>query len=202
MCIPLRARGSLSLSLSLSLSDWWRRITPDNFPQKPDCVFVLDPPFEDCGKDSVINAVEEFPHIALEDETIARSVFCDSACFAFQNVHAFMRTEPDAAREGCRDEGLFKDGIQDGKNGVMKNSVAHIGFMDMTLLRIADIEAVIRAVAVRSVFEVAVKLKNILLEIPLEFRDIRLLAFVRLERFPRFEEILRRYDALEKVAID
>jgi hypothetical protein len=84
----------------------------------------------------------------------------------------------------------------------MQHPISDIRFMDMALLRIADIKAVVTAMAVGSAFQTTMKLKNILFEIPLKIHDISFIPLVPLKTFPRLKEIFRRNDAVKKVGID
>ena len=200
MGIPLCGSG-FTLSLSLSLSNWCCRITLDDFLQKPDRIFVFNPLLHNTEEYGVIYAVEEFSDIAFEHETIRGAVPSDTAGFTFQEIDAFVRTKPDAAGKRCRNERFLKNRIQNGKYCMMQNAIADFGFMDMALLRVMDIKAIVRPVAIRSVFQIAMKLKNALLEMPLKLHHVGLVPFVFLESFPCGKKIFGGNDAFEKVAV-
>lgn len=85
---------------------------------------------------------------------------------------------------------------------MMQNTIADRGFMNMPLLRVLNIEAIIRTMPIVSIFQIAMKLKNIHFEMLFEFNDIRLVTLIRLEILPCFEKMFRRNDLLKKTAID
>ncbi len=203
MGIPLRGHGFTPLSLSLSLSLNWRgRITFNNRTQEPHRVLVFYPLSEDGDEDVVVHAVEEFPYVAFEREGSPWRTEIGIAQHLFRAIDAPMGSIADATGERGRDERFLKDWIDDRKHGVMQNPVAHRRFMDVPLLRIVDIEAFVRAVTVRPVFEVAVQLENVLLEVPLKTSHVKFVPLVLLERVPRIEQVFRRYNVPEKVAIN
>jgi hypothetical protein len=85
---------------------------------------------------------------------------------------------------------------------VVENPIPDIRFMDMALLGIANVKAVVTAMPVGSALQAAMKLKNILFEIPLKIHDISFIALVPFKILPRFKKIFRGNDAVKKVGID
>jgi hypothetical protein len=149
----------------------------------------------------VIHAVKEFPDIALQNKTWRGAVSRNRAGFSFENIHAFVRAESDTAGKGSWNKCFLENRIQNRKYCVMQDAVADFGFVDVPLLRIMDVKAVITAVAVGLILQIPMELEKVLLDMPLEFGNIRLVFLVRLERFPCREKIFHRYDIREKVAI-
>jgi hypothetical protein len=149
----------------------------------------------------VIHAVEEFSDIAFQNEAVGGAIPAHAAGFLLQNINAFMRAKPDPAGKRCRNKRLLKDRVQHRKYGVMQNAVAHFGFVDMPLLGIGNVKAVVTPVAVDFAFQIPMELKNVLLDMSLEFNDIRFVFLIRLECFPRRKKIFHRDYFSEKVAI-
>ncbi len=67
---------------------------------------------------------------------------------------------------------------------MVQNSIAHQGFVDMAHFRVANPETRIGSVAIRFIFQLAVKFKNMLLDIALKHRDIRFVPFIAFEYVP------------------
>jgi hypothetical protein len=93
------AAGRLSLSLSLSLSNWRRRITLNDFFQKPDCIPIFNPFFHNAEQNGVIHAIKKLSDVAFQNEAIARSVPTHFPCHAFKSRDAPMGSIVDAAGE-------------------------------------------------------------------------------------------------------
>jgi len=201
-CCAPPPRPILELSLSLSLSDWRDGITFDHGSQEPHRVLVFYSLSKNIEKDGVVDAVEKFSHVAFKNKTIGSTVSPDASRLALQNIHAFVSTETNATRKRSRDKRFLKNRIDDQEYCVMQNPVADSRFVNMPLLRIADIETVIWAMAIGFIFQIAMQLKKISLKVPLELRDIQLVALVFFKNFPCIEEILHRYYLPIKVAIN
>ena len=75
---------------------------------------------------------------------------------------------------------------------MMQNPVSDQSFMDMPLLRIADVKTDIRSMFVGFVFQLATELKNILFKFPLELFYVTFISFIAFESIPCRKEILRR----------
>ncbi len=145
----------------------------------------------------MINGIEKLPHVALERETRPRVVPALPPDHILGGQHAPMRSLADATRKRIGNKTLLKNGINDGENGVMQNPVAHRSFVDMPLLGIGYVESGIRAVLVSFVLQLAVKLKNVFFESPLEPHYVGFSPLVSLESVPRGKEIFRRNYLIE-----
>lgn len=145
----------------------------------------------------MVHAVEEFPYVALEHEARTRSVPARPTDHFFERGNAFMSPIPHTTRERRRNKRRLKNGIDYGKYGVMQNAIAHRRFVDMSLFWIANIETGIGAMSVRVIGQLAMQLKNILFETPLEFLNINFISLVGAKRVPCGKQALRRDDLVE-----
>lgn len=132
----------------------------------------------------MIHAVEELPHVALEDKAIARPVFGNRTRPTFQSIYASMGAEPDSTRKRRRDKRLFENGVDNREDCMMQYAVADSGLVNMSLLWVLNIKTGIRAMLVGLVFELAVKLEDILFEVPFERQHVPLVSFAALKDIP------------------
>ncbi len=132
----------------------------------------------------MIHAVEELPNVTLEDEARARAVPPESPRTFFKPRNPLVGAVAHAAGKGGRDERFLEDRVQDRNHGVVQHPVPHRRFVDVPLLRVADVEALVRAVLVGLVFQLAVEAEDVLLKMPLEPHDIGLIPFSPLEGIP------------------
>lgn len=180
MGIPFRG-PAFTLSLSLD----WHGVALDDLFKKPDHIFVFNPPLKNIKEDFVVYAVKKFLNVAFQNKACPRAVLRDSAGRIFQNADSFMRSVSRAARKGGRNKGRLKERIDDRKNGVVQHPIPHSGLVDMPLLRIADVETGVGAVLVSFLFQLAVHLEDMLLDVPLESGHVPLVSFIALKGVPR-----------------
>ena len=103
-----------------------------------------------------------------------------------------MRAKIHTTRERRRNKRFFKNGVDYREDCVMQNAIPHRRLVDMPLLGIGYVESGIRAVLVSFVLQLAVKLKNVFFESPLEPHYVGFSPLVSLESVPRGKEIFRR----------
>lgn len=108
-----------------------------------------------------------------------------------------MGSIPYPTGKGRWNKCFLKNRAYHGKYCVMQNPIPDSRFMDMPLLRVADIKPFIRSVLIRLIFQFAMQAKNILLAIHLKFHHIQLLALVAAEHFPSGKQVLGRDHSIE-----
>src|SRR3989338_9834743 len=99
------------------------------------------------------------------------------------------------------DETMLEDRIEDDENSMVQHAVAYRRFVNVPEFGVGNVKAGVCAVFVRSVSQVAMQLKNMLLEILFKLNHITLLSFLLLEAIPCYEQMLGRDHAFEYVFI-
>lgn len=74
----------------------------------------------------------------------------------------------------------------------MENSISYSRLMNMPVLWIMNPKSFIRTVFISFIFQISVKIKNILLKIKFEFRNIQFITLIRFKYFPSSKEICWR----------
>ena len=108
-----------------------------------------------------------------------------------------MRSFSDAARKRVGYKARLENWIERLKNAVMQHAVAHRGFVYMSALRIGDEEAGIGAMLVSFVTQIAVQLKNMLLNFLLEIHYVYFISLIAFEYVPRRKQMLGRGHVLK-----
>ncbi len=96
----------------------------------------------------MVHRIEELFDIELQRPARASEVFADLSSKYFETPHGGMRPLPFAAGIAIEDERTLEDRQQHSVNRMMHKSVAYCRFVDDTVLRIEDVKAMIRTVAV------------------------------------------------------
>lgn len=156
-------------------------------------VMIFDSPADYLKKNFVVDARKEMPDVAFQHEASPVGLI-ELPRIYFKALHALMRPFPFPARIGIGHKGRFKDGIEYVKDSVMDDPVPDGCLMDMSQLGVADVEVGILAMPVFFVQQIAVKLKNIILQMPLKNLDIGFSPLALFELIPCFEDILGRDD--------
>src|SRR3989338_355226 len=133
----------------------------------------------------MIHAVEKLLNIAFQYKARPRSVRADFSHHSFERFYSFVIAESYPAGKRGGNKSFFKNRVDDGKDGVVKDAVAHRRFVDVPLFRVPNIKAFVSAMLVGFIFQLTMKLKYILLETPLESPNIFFLPFIALKRVPR-----------------
>ena len=129
--------------------------------------------------------VKKLLDVSLEHKTGPRPVSCDLASRSFQSGNAFVGAKADTARKRGRDKSFLENGIYYGKYGMMQNAVANFCLVNVPLFRIANIKTGIRSVLVCFISKIAVELKDVFLDVPLETDHVPLVSFIALKGIPR-----------------
>lgn len=106
---------------------------------------------ENVHKDRLVNGCEEFSNVALEHPAGAGIIFRYLASEGAKAVHRSVRALPYSAGIGVGDEQSVKEWVEDTIEGVVQEPVAHARFVDVTRLRVANFEMLVRAVLIRSI---------------------------------------------------
>lgn len=167
-----------------------RCVASDNLTQKPHRISIPNSFFEGREQDRVTNRVEELPHVALERPASSRIVATFRAKHTRHACHSFMRPFSDPAGIRGRNKSRLEDRVQRSEYSVMQNPVAHHCLVYPAALWVVDPKAAIRAVLICFIAQVAVQLKNMLLNFLLELGDVRLVPLVAFEYLPRRKEVL------------
>lgn len=183
--------GAFTLSLSLSRKSR-RLITLDDFSQKPASVRVEYPFLKNTEQDGVVDAVEEFPHIALKRIAWLCTVLTHRTKRSCQIFHALVRTLADSARKRGWDKSRLKNWIEDFKYCVMQDPVTHGRFVYAPQFRIVNHEHPVWSMTILFSAQFATEFKNFVLNIFLKRFDIRSVSLVTFENVPGLEQIFCR----------
>ena len=181
---------SLSLSLSLSLSQARRLVALDNFSYKPTGVWVNYSSLKNAKQNIVVNAIKELPYITLKCVAWLRAVLAHGAKHISEYLDAFVRTFTDAAREGIRDIGRFENRVQGGKHGMVQHSVTNARLINMSELRVLDVEVGIGPMFIALGLQITLKAEYIALKLLLKCEHVFLHPLTTFEFIPRTEERL------------
>jgi hypothetical protein len=168
------------------------RKAADNFFKQLHYLRILNASCQYLQQYFVVDAVEKLPHIALQCVAGARTIAAHCSEHFRQSLYSFVRALADTTRKGVGDEAGLEHRIKLLKNGVVQHSIAHRRFVDVPELRVGDIKGGVRAVFVCFVSEVAMQLKNVLLQFFFKLHDIVLAPLVLLELVPCIEQVLDR----------
>lgn len=132
----------------------------------------------------MVHRIKKFLYVALQRITRLRIIPTNLACHLLKRKHPIVRPFADPARKRCGDKGRLKYRIQNAKNGVMDDSVAHCRFMYMSHLRVTNVKAAIRAVFVLFCTQAAMQRKDIFLQVPFKLQYIFSFTLVPAESLP------------------
>jgi hypothetical protein len=177
----------LSLSLSLSLDNTPETVTAHNLFQKGNSLHVLDSFVEDIHQYLVINRVKEFSHIAFQGIALASVVLAHCTKHIRNSPYSFMRALVNTARIRVTDKGWLKYFIQNSENSMVKHSIADNGFMYPSQLWIVYPKSLVWSMSIRLILQIMIQFKNILFDMELKLRNVRLVPFIRLEYLPSSE---------------
>ncbi|HEY4521312.1 MAG TPA: four helix bundle protein [Candidatus Paceibacterota bacterium] len=91
-------------------------------------------------------------------------------------------------------KGTVKEWVELSVDGVVDETVAHGRLVDVTRLRVADLERVVRAVTIFARKKIVMERKNVVHQVVLELLHVFLLAFASHEFLPCAEQIFNRND--------
>jgi len=179
-----------------------RRETPNDLRDEAYRGIILDALSQNAEQDVMIDAIEELPDVAFQNEARGGAVPGYRMRFIFENLHALVSAETDTTREGGPNKGFLEHWVDHRYDCVMQHPIPHGCFVDVPLLGVVDVETVIWPVSVRSAHEIPMQLKNVLLKMILKPLHVILVSFVSLERVPRGKEIFERRNTVECVFIN
>lgn len=149
----------------------------------------------------MIDAREELPDVTFQNPAGSSVVL---ACLVSENAEAIqglVRPLPDPAGEGIADELSVKIQVQHSVNGVMDEAIADACFVDVSRLRVGNIEGLIAAVAVGSIDKVTMKCEDVIHETQAEFLHVELPPLAGQEFPPSFKQILNTYYLFKHMSI-
>ena len=120
----------------------------NNFGQESHHFFIMYSLLHNFEQNLVIHRCKKPVDITLKSETGSCVIAADLPEHLRKSINTFVRSFSSATRKGMRDESRLKDGIQCGKNRMMRDAVAHGRLVDLALLGIADGESIVTAVSV------------------------------------------------------
>ncbi|MEN9621909.1 MAG: hypothetical protein RLZZ67_343 [Candidatus Parcubacteria bacterium] len=174
-----KKRQRLTLSQSAAHS-----VTLNNLFQKRNRLLIFNFLNKDIFQYLMVDGVKKFSDVAFQGVAWTCVISTRRAKHVDNFLHAFVGTFVDTARERIVDKCRLKYFIQHGKGGVVKHSVTNDRFVYPPEFRIMDPKAFIWPMPIRFILQVAVQVKNILLDMELKLSDIRLVPFIGLEYLP------------------
>src|SRR3989338_8108333 len=185
--------GAFLLSLSLSLSrEIHRLIALNDFSHKPQCVWVNYPFLKNVEQNVVVNAVEEFPHVAFKCVAWLHAILAHGAERSFQILHALVRTFADSARKRSWNESRLKNWIEHLEYRVVEHSISHRRFMYTAQFLIMNQEHSVWSMAIVFSTQFATELKDFVLNIFLKCFHILPIPLIAFENVPCLEQIFCR----------
>lgn len=135
----------------------------------------------------MVNRVKEFPHIAFECIALAGIILARCTKHISNFLHAFVSAFADTARIRVIDKSRLKYFVQHRKGRVMEHPISDNRLMYAPDLRIVYPESFIWPVSIRLILQIAVQIKNILLDVEFKLGNVRFIPFVGLKYFPSSE---------------
>lgn len=177
--------GSVLLSLSLASAAFL--VALNNLLQKRNRLLILDFPSKDIFQYLVIDRVKEFSHVAFQSITLASIILARHTKHVSNFFYPFVSAFADAARIRVIDKYRLKYFVQNGEGGVMKDSISDNCLMYPSNLRIMYPESLVWPVPIRLILQIAIQIKNILLDVEFKLGNVRLVPFIRLKYLPSSE---------------
>jgi hypothetical protein len=166
------------------------RVALYNFCQKPKSFIIRNSPLKNAEQNGMINGVKKLSHVAFKDPAFTRPVLALGPKHISYAFDAFMRALADAAGKRSRDECLLKNRIDYSKNRVMQNTVSHYRLVYSATLGIVNPKAIVGAVLIGFVPQVATQLKDVLFDLLFKLGNIGFIPLVAFENFPCRKEVL------------
>ena len=128
----------------------------------------------------MINGRKELLDVTLERKTFSLSLKNFARIYA-QPLYSLMCSFIFSARIRIGNKGRFKNRVKETKNRVMDDPIADGSFMDVPQLWIVNIKIDILTVSIPFMDQFAMKLKEVISQMPLEKLDIGLAPFPSLK---------------------
>jgi hypothetical protein len=177
-----KLRGQITERQSFSRSR--AREASDDAGEELEHVLIRDSLLQDIYQDAVVYGRKEFANIALKDVAGAGIVLRYLVRECLEPPHRPMRSfvEPTGIRIGY--EGAVEEGVELAVNGVVEEPVANRRFVNVSGLRIRDLEGIIAAMSIRPTSKILVKSDDIGHQITPKKLDIRKALLTTLELLP------------------
>ena len=137
----------------------------------------------------MINSIKKLLNIAFERKTRPREISAFGADRSLYCDNPFVNAFVCAAGKRSGNESFIKNRIQDSENSMVQNPIADRCLMNMSHFWITDIKASISLMSVLLCRQIAMQLKNVLLELELKRLHILFVTLVRPKFVPRRKEI-------------
>ena len=142
-------------------------------------------------KDIVIDGVEKFPHIQLQNPQRPGVVSGQFKSEILQSFDRPMNAFVFSRRPRVKNKDFIPFRLNDPVDGMMKQPVANQCLVNMATFRIANIKRDIATVFIVSVFQIFMQFKNVIFEIYLEFGHIFFVGFFSFELRPGVEQVFQ-----------
>lgn len=173
------------------------RETPDYISEKCHKFFVGRSFPKNVQKDIVVDGVEKFPHIQLQNPQRQGVISGEPKTEVLKSFNRSMDAFVFSRRPRIKNKDFIPFRLNDPVDGMMKQPVANQCLMNMAAFRIANVKRDIATMLVVSVFQILMQFKNVIFEIYLEFSHILFVGFLFFEFRPSVEQVLQRNDFIE-----
>lgn len=178
--------GSVLLSLSLSQSAAFL-VALNNLLHKRNCLLILDFPAKDAFQHLVIDRIKEFSHIAFQGVALAGIILARHTKHVSDFFHALVSAFADTARIRISYERRLKYFVQHRKGCMVEHPISDDRFMYASDFWIVYPKSLVWPVPIRFILQIAVQIKNILLDVEFKLDNVRLIPFIRLKYLPSSE---------------
>ncbi len=125
-----------------------RTKTLNNLSEKPDNFLAGALTRQSTKQNFMVNVREKLPDVALQNPAGFGVVLAHFTTKRTESVYGFVRSFTDAAGIGIGDKSSVKERIKNAIDGVVKQTVADLGLVDVSRLGVGNVESLIWAVLV------------------------------------------------------
>src|SRR3989338_906697 len=161
---------------------------PNDFSHKIHYFSVFYYSLQNTNKNSMVNGIKKFSDVTFQSVTLSRIILAYSSKHLRKFFHSFMRSFTDTARKRIGSKGRFKYRIKHLKNCVVKDTIPDSRLMNSSQLRIMNPKSLVRSMFICSIFQISIKVKNILFQIKLKIHNIKFIFLIGLEDIPCTEQ--------------
>ena len=140
----------------------------------------------------MIHRVEKLFDVTFKSKTSPSIIFTFLKKHTLESGNSFMSSFANAAGERMRNKSRFKNGVKDSKNCMVKNSIANVCFVNVSLLWILYEKGSIGSMLICFAGKFARKFKYIFLKLIFKFLHILFVSFTLLKLIPSKKQVLKR----------
>lgn len=148
-------------------------------------------------KNIVVDGVEKFPHIQLQNPHCPGMISRQFKPEVLQSFDRPMSAFIFSRRPRIKNKDFIPFRLNDPVDGMMEQPVANRCLMNMAAFRIANIKRDITTMLVVSVFQILMQFKNVIFEVYLKFVHIFFVGFLFFKFRPSVEQVLQGNDFIE-----